>query len=276
MLRGGAAGGFAADTALEPLGPGRCRATVSERWLIAGGPNGGFLAALAARAAQAAAGDPDRPLRSLTLHYLAVAAPGPLEVAARVERAGRSTSAVSLRLEQDGSPVALALATLGAWREGEPEWQDARMPAAPPPEAGRVIPPGVANAATFLANFDVRWVLGDPPGTDGERARAGGWIRLADPQPLDAPALVAFSDAWAPSAFSRLAAPLAVPTLDLTVHLRAPLPPPGLAPDAHVLALFSSRWAAGGVWEEDGELWAPDGTLLAQSRQLALIRRLPA
>jgi acyl-CoA thioesterase len=39
-----------------------------------------------------------------------------------------------------------------------------------------------------------------------------------------------------------------------------------------VLADYRSRISAGGVWEEDGELWAPDGTLLAQSRQLALIR----
>ena len=39
-----------------------------------------------------------------------------------------------------------------------------------------------------------------------------------------------------------------------------------------VLADYRSRFSSGGVWEEDGELWAPDGTLLAQSRQLALIR----
>jgi acyl-CoA thioesterase len=31
--------------------------------------------------------------------------------------------------------------------------------------------------------------------------------------------------------------------------------------------------SAGGVWEEDGELWSEDGVLLAQSRQLAIIRR---
>ena len=33
-----------------------------------------------------------------------------------------------------------------------------------------------------------------------------------------------------------------------------------------------SRFGAGGTWEEDGELWASDGTLVAQSRRPALIR----
>ena len=38
---------------------------------------------------------------------------------------------------------------------------------------------------------------------------------------------------------------------------------------------FPTRLAVAGVWEEDGELWTPAGELIAQSRQLALIRELP-
>ena len=49
-----------------------------------------------------------------------------------------------------------------------------------------------------------------------------------------------------------------------------------MAPSDHVLGRFSSRLAVAGVWEEDGELWSPDGELIAQSRQLALVRELPA
>ena len=47
---------FDADTALEPTGDGHWRASPPEHWFVARGPNGGYLAAVAARAAEAAAG----------------------------------------------------------------------------------------------------------------------------------------------------------------------------------------------------------------------------
>ena len=86
---------------------------------------------------------------------------------------------------------------------------------------------------------------------------------------LDALALVAMSDAWVPSVFARVGRPVAVPTIDLTVHLRAGLPRPDVG--EWCLGVFRSRVAAEGFVEEDGELWAPDGVLLAQSRQLAVL-----
>src|SRR5918997_5527842 len=97
---------FDADTALEPLQDGRWRGWAPEHWFVARGPNGGYLAALAARAAEARTG---RPLRSLSLHFVAAPSVGPLDVSAKVERAGRSYSAVSLRVEQDGAPMTLGL-----------------------------------------------------------------------------------------------------------------------------------------------------------------------
>jgi acyl-CoA thioesterase len=61
----------------------------------------------------------------------------------------------------------------------------------------------------------------------------------------------------------------AAPTIDLTVHFRAPVPVEG-----PLLARFRSRFVRDGYFEEDGELWTRDGTLVAQSRQLALLLRL--
>jgi acyl-CoA thioesterase len=251
-----------ADTALEPLTPTRWRGAISNRWWVVRGPFGGYVAAFLTRAMVAAVDDPARRPRSLTVHYIEAPVAGPVEVCAAVERAGRSSTAVSLRLEQDGRPVALALGSCAAWRDGEPEWA-AAAPEAPAPEAcerlERVDPmPG------FLDRFEIRPV--GPIMGDGA-ARNLAWLRLDPPRALDHLALTALSDGWMPAAFSKLGRPFGAPTVDLTIHFRAPV-----AAGDWVLADYRSRFSAGGVWEEDGELWAPDGTLLAQSRQLALIR----
>jgi acyl-CoA thioesterase len=57
------------------------------------------------------------------------------------------------------------------------------------------------------------------------------------------------------------------PTIDLTVHFRSPLP----LPDSLLLGRFTSTLVRDGFFEEDGQLWAPDGSLVAQSRQLGLL-----
>jgi acyl-coenzyme A thioesterase PaaI-like protein len=261
---------FDADTALEPIGPGRWRAHLHPHWsVLGGGPHGGFLAALAARAAELA---DERPLRTLTTHYLEGPEPGPVEVTATVERAGRSTSSLSVRVERDGRPLALALATLGAWREGEAEWRDAQMPAVPSPDDSFRLDALRNGASAFVGNFDLRAALGRPlQGVPGE-GLTGGWLRMTHPGVPDAPRIVTYADSWFPAVFARLGTVVGAPTLDLTVHIRAPLPPPGMAPGDFVLGVFRTRWGAGGLWEEDGELWSPDGVLLAQSRQLALVR----
>ena len=79
------------------------------------------------------------------------------------------------------------------------------------------------------------------------------------------------ADGYYPAIWPRLTELLPAPTIDLTIHFRAPLPYSG-----PVLARFTSRLARDGYFEEDGELWSPDGTLVAQSRQLALLLGAPA
>jgi acyl-CoA thioesterase len=250
-----------ADTALEPLTPTRWRGEISDRWWVVRGPFGGYVAALLTRAMVAAVDDPARRPRSLTVHYVEAPAAGPVDVCAAVERSGRAASTVSLRLEQDGRPVALALGSCAAWRDGEPEWSEA-APEVPPPDAcGRL---AWANGAPgFFDRLEVRPALP----IMGGGARNLAWLRFDPPQPLDHLAVTALCDGWMPAAFSKLGRPVGAPTADLTIHFRAPV----ITGD-WVLADYRSRFSAGGAWEEDGELWAEDGTLLAQSRQLALIR----
>ena len=191
-----------------------------------------------------------------------------------VEREGRTYSAVSIRLEQDGAPVTLAIATLGELPAEGAVWDATSMPEATPLPETEPIPSDQATFPAFMRNYDMRWALGGMPGA-ATAAETGGWLRTTEPRALDAPLVAAMTDAWVPAAYAATGRFFAAPTLDLVIHLRRPLPPPGMTPDDHVLVRFSTRLSVAGVWEEDGELWTPGGQLIAQSRQLALARELP-
>jgi acyl-CoA thioesterase len=64
---------------------------------------------------------------------------------------------------------------------------------------------------------------------------------------------------------------MGVPTIDLTVHVRSVEALQRMQPDDWMAVRFRTTVAGEGFLEEDGELWAPDGTLVAHSRQLGLI-----
>jgi acyl-CoA thioesterase len=256
-------GDFQRDTAV-----GRVEGTVFEchlgpDWWVVAGPNGGYLAAIIARALAATAGAGGRPLRSLTVHYLRAPAVGPASVEVDVERDGRSVGFAGARLVQDGRTAARALAVLADSREGL-AFEHARAPDAPAPEDIEP-PPARREAPPFARNFAFRPVEG-APFAGAREARSCGWLRLNEERELDAPLLAALCDSWFPAAFAVTPDPLAVPTLELTVHLRASLPRRA----DWVLGRFITRTARHGLLEEDAEIFSREGELLAQSRQLAL------
>jgi len=89
--------------------------------------------------------------------------------------------------------------------------------------------------------------------------------------------LAFFSDALFSPPFIRLTEPATTPTVDLTVHFRKPLPAAvGDAPAVPELCLarFGSGLVQDGFFEEDGVIWAADGSVLAQSRQLGIVKAL--
>jgi acyl-CoA thioesterase len=260
---------FDDDIALEPLGEGRWRATINQRWWIVLGPNGGFVAALVLRAMERTLADDSRTPRTLTLHYLAPLPEGEVTIEVDVVRSGRSLSTLTARvLLADGRPAVLAVAALSAPRTSSMTFADASAPDVPPPESVPVLVPD-SPARPLPAMFDqleLRPVWGGVPFTPHPTAEVGGWLRVADGRRLDWPLLAFFTDAWFPAVFTRTAEPHPVPTVELTMHFRNRPPD-----DDVVLARFVSRTASEGFVEETGELWSRDGVLLVQSRQLAIV-----
>jgi len=261
---------FDRDTAVHALDPalGLHQGRIDPGWWVVQGPNGGYLAAILLRAL-AQRVEPARAARSITVHYTARAEAGPVRVETRVEREGRSLSTVTGRMLQGERLLALALAAFSRPRPG-PRFECAEMPEVAPPEACPTFP----GRIPIHDRFEHRWAIGDPAGSGSREALVGGWIRGAEPQIADAPLLAAFTDAWPPACFSWANGREtigSVPTVDLTIHFRRDLPLAAARPDDFYLAVFRSRLAEQGFVEEDGEVWSRDGSLLAQSRQLAAI-----
>jgi acyl-CoA thioesterase len=248
---------FDADTAVAAAGDGVWEATISDRWAVPRGPNGGYIAATMLQALTAAVDDPARAPRSLTLHYLRPPAAGQgAQIHVTVERAGRTLTSLSARMLQGGRTMVLALAAFAADFPTAADYATPAPAVGPPPAELHTLTP-----APGLPEIALRTAM----------APIFGWLRLAEPRAADAIAVAFYADAWLPAPFAVLDAPAPAPTVDLTIHFRTRLPHPAMAVDAPVLARFSSSTSHGGYFEEDGAIWAPDGTLLAQSRQLALL-----
>jgi len=259
---------FDLDTAVQDLGDGRFGAEMSERWWVERGPNGGYVAAVILRAIQAAA--IERAPRSLTVQFPRAPVAGPVEIAVRTEREGGTLTFLSARMEQQGKLQASALAVLADDLDAS-GFAELRMPDVErPEELYSPDPEQVPGMPTMFQNYSVRPALGDEAFSGGA-PYSGLWIRAREPRLLDAPLAAAMLDAWFPAPFVKLDGPVPAPTIDYTVHFRAPLPEPGAAAEDAYLTTFRSGLARGGFFEEDGELWSQDGSLLAQSRQLALL-----
>jgi acyl-coenzyme A thioesterase PaaI-like protein len=295
-----ALGKFDRDTAVRELSrtqedeqPTRVEfaADVSPDWRAGRGPHGGYIAAMLMRALIETVADPLRAPRSLTIHYARAPQPGPVTILTSIERAGRSLSTLSARMEQEGKLIALALAAFSLpWSAEEvlelplPDV----APADPVREAGV---PLFAGAPPFTRHIVVQRRIGESPFTGSEAPmEIGAWLGLAEARTIDPISLAFFSDALFSPPFIRLKDRATTPTVDLTVHFRTPLAPAhahggaardgdvagGLPLDQLCFARFRSGLVQDGFFEEDGVIWAADGTVLAQSRQLGIVMSLPS
>lgn len=246
---------------------------VQPTWNIGANPNGGYLLALAAQALrQATPTQPDA--LSITVHYLRPGLAGqPCRIDTQVLRSGRTLSTARATLVQDGGARLELLAAMGdlgaaGTSSGAPApLLTLPMPQIPPPEAcpGRSAP-AQGVALPILERLDIRLHPDEAlPGAAG-RARVTGWIRFADGRAPCALGCLLMADAFPPAVFGLLGVVGWVPTVELTVHLRR-RPAPGW-----LLGQFWSNDLADGRVVEDGALWDASGQLVAQSRQLALVR----
>lgn len=266
---------FGVDTAVAGTGD-RYTATLSPSWEI-WGPQGGYVAAVALRAAGAASAHPLP--ASFVCHFLRPARFGDTEV--RVESLRQARRAESLRATviQDDAAVLEAL----VWTVAELTGLDhdaALEPEIPPPdfvERWDDYLPGGEPPFPFWRNFDVRPHDPHPSKWGGPAAqpRLVGWSRLLVRPPIEDPfvdagrLLMAADSLMYPSATLAHDGPFpyVAPSLDLAMSFHAP----GTGTE-WLLIEAEAPLSRGALVAGEARVWSEDGRLLGSAMQQMLQR----
>ncbi|MET8450081.1 thioesterase family protein [Streptomyces sp. NPDC005209] len=267
---------FDRDTAVTRREPGVYDIDLSAGWTIFGAVNGGYLLAVLGRALADALPHPD-PF-TISAHYLTASRPGPAVIRTETVRTGRtlSTGQASLFQRDEAGHEVERIRVLASYGDLGTLPDDVRTTARPPafpplehcigPEDG---PSPVDDTSPIAERLMLKldpstlgWALGAPSGKGEMRS----WFGLADGRDADPLAMLLAVDALPPTAFE-IGISGWVPTVELTVHVRhRPAPGP-------LRVSITTRNLAGGFLEEDAEVWDSADRLVAQSRQLARVKR---
>lgn len=257
-------GKFHEDTAVTEI-DGVLTANVSRDWEI-WGPNGGYVAAIALRAAGLRAPEGYRPA-SFSCQYLSVGKFAPAQAEVRTLKTGRSASCLSVELSQEGK-VFLTAQVWTTNREDGPEVATIPTPDTPRPEDTpdiKTLLKDTPRTHGFWQNFESRpidWVREGSPDLQGKPLRQ--WLKFLDFEPVDA-----FADAarsvvlidtllWPAHWRGQTGVDYIAPSLDLSVWFHAPKP----AGD-WLLIDARSETAVGGLIHGTGQVWSQDGRLVA-------------
>lgn len=272
-------GDLAVDTAIEG-GDGRYRAQLSRQWEI-WGPNGGYLAVIALRAA--GAHTPLRRPATFSCHYLGVAEFDGVDLDVRTIRSSRRTASIAVSMSQQGKPILEAQAWIVGHVEGL-EHNAAPMPDVARPEALPSVEELMADQErgpyqAFWSNFEERplsWL----PRSEWESREASepslrSWFRYVPSDTFDDPfvdagrSLLLIDTMGWPAAVRAYTSdlPFYAPSLDVTARFHA------VAPESPWLFVeCSSPVARDGLVASAASVWSADGRLLASGGQQMLCR----
>jgi acyl-CoA thioesterase len=240
---------------------------ISDIWNVGKIPNGGYLMAHAASAIAEHSKHP-HPL-SVTGYYLDKSENAQANVTTELLRAGKSISTFSASLIQEASERIrfTAAFTDFAFAKGESFFEE-NAPAIANFEDCKTVKE-VAPYLRMYDQFEMRFDPGSTGWNEGnfkEKAEINVWLEYADNSDFDVFSLLMVPDMLPPAVFTRFGANGWVPTIEMTVNIRA-------LPKTNRLQIRArTRYVSNGILEEDVEVWDKEGNLLALSRQIAKLR----
>jgi acyl-CoA thioesterase len=247
--------------------------TSADYWAFVG-PFGGVTAATILRALidhPQRAGDP----LSLTVNFCAPIAEGAFDLDVRLVKANRSSQHWCVELTQDGGEVA-TLAT-GVFAERRPSWshQPVERPQATPFEQ---IQPFPKIKPTWANQYDFRFAEGYPDFGGAKKdfppasAYSKLWIADRMPRKIDALSLMSMSDAFFGRVFHVRRELIPFGTVSITTYFHADADDLAAEDITRLLAVADAKIFHKSYGDQNGELWSPNGRLLATTTQIAYFK----
>jgi acyl-CoA thioesterase len=246
--------------------------TSPDYWAFVG-PFGGATAATILRALiehPQRAGDP----LSLTVNYCAPIAEGPFDLDTRLVKANRSSQHWCVELSQGGGDVA-TLAT-AVFAERRPTWshQIAQRPDAKPFDEIRPHPDFIS---TWTKQYDFRFIEGRletrfGPMTEPASTFSKLWIGDRVPRKIDMLSLMAISDAFFARVFHARGELVPFGTVSLTTYFHVDADELAKQDISRVLATADAKTFHKSYGDQSGELWSPEGRLLATTTQIGYFK----
>ena len=254
-------------------GDSRWQGQTSEDYWAFVGPFGGATAATVLRALiehPDRAGDP----LSLTVNYCAPIAQGAFDLDVRLVKANRSSQHWCVELTQGGGEVA-TLAT-AVFAERRPSWshQPAQFPQGTPFEQ---ILPYPRIKASWANQYDFRFVEGYPDFSGANKdgpasAYSKLWISDRVPRKIDMLSLMSMSDAFFARVFHARRELMPFGTVSLTTYFHTGADDLAAEDISRVLAVADAKIFHRSYGDQNGELWSPDGRLLATTTQIGYFK----
>ncbi|MEC9346432.1 MAG: thioesterase family protein [Pseudomonadota bacterium] len=252
---------------LRRVDSGRYHLPSDRSWWNHDAAFGGWIAALAGKAALAEADDGVEVLTQTT-NYAAPLGPETIQVDVERVRAGRKTAFWHVRLADAATGEVLVTSDVvtGARRERKLEWQPAPSKLPEPETAFRIEP--MQGMPRWLKHFEQRMIYGRPFQAN-DRPESMVAVRSVDGRPLDATMLLALADIPLPRVFLMGPPSGLVATISMTTQIMAGDADIAAAGDDYVLVECGCAGVRHGLQNQETRIFRRDGLLLAISYQIA-------
>ncbi|KAF7764532.1 hypothetical protein PCIT_b0557 [Pseudoalteromonas citrea] len=247
-----------------------CEFSFPQNWCQGRTAFGGLSAAIMLQNMKHQLAD-ERRLLSMSINFV-----GPLfadqafVLETQILRSGKNATQMLCTIKQDTQVCLIAQACFAKERASKVNVPVTHRHNLQPANSARVLPYQEHVMPAFFQHVDLNLQIGDMPFSGSSNSSLGGWMRFKETplDPLNELHLLALADAWPPTLLQMANGPSPASSMSWYIEFVQDI---NLDSDAWFGLDAQTHHAANGYGLEDAKIYAPDGHLLAISRQTVAI-----